>query len=186
MLKFAGKIPIRIHPLFWFLAVAIGWLNADGNIPKTAIWIVIILFSVLVHEFGHALTALAFGQRARIDLVGFGGLTHRHGGKLKFWQEFLVVLNGPLFGLLFSALAYMWLVKVNPPQESLYRYGLQVTVLVNIFWTILNLMPVYPLDGGNLFKNRFRRPLWTSRIKDRSHPQYANRCCYQRFLLYGK
>ncbi len=152
MLKFAGKIPIRIHPLFWLLAVVIGWLNSDGNPVKTAIWTLIILISVLIHEFGHALTALAFGQKARIDLVGFGGLTHRHGGKLKFWQEFLIVLNGPLFGLLLSVIAYVWLIEVNPAQNSLYRYGLQVTVLVNVFWTILNLLPVYPLDGGHLLR----------------------------------
>ncbi|MCE2982169.1 MAG: M50 family metallopeptidase, partial [Parachlamydia sp.] len=97
MIYIPGKIPIRIFPFFWLLIVMIGWLNTQ-SIPETAIWAAVIFISVLIHEFGHALTAVAFGQEAEISLVGLGGLTKREGPTLAKWKDFIIVLNGPLAG----------------------------------------------------------------------------------------
>ena len=72
MLSFFSKIPIKIYPFFWILAIGIGWLNSM-TLMGTAIWTVVIIISVVVHEYGHALTAMAFGQTAVIQLVGLGG-----------------------------------------------------------------------------------------------------------------
>jgi len=150
MLKIAGYIPISIYPFFWFLAVAIGWLNTS-TVQGTFIWMFIILFSVLIHEFGHALTALAFGQKAQIELVGFGGVTKREGKELKPWQEFVIVLNGPLAGFaLCGACWWAQQVLIQSQPNSLPVYIFTVSFYVNMFWTILNLMPVLPLDGGKL------------------------------------
>jgi len=150
MLKIPGKIPIIISPLFWVLALLIGWINTS-TFPGTLLWAAIILGSVLIHEFGHALTALAFGQQAQIELVALGGVTKREGGRMKLWKEFLVVLNGPLAGLCLSGtawVAYQFLLKIHP--QSLLTYVAMITFYVNLFWTILNLLPVQPLDGGKL------------------------------------
>lgn len=151
MFKINGKIPIFISPLFWVLAALIGWLNSQ-SFYGTAIWMVIIFFSVLIHEYGHALTAMAFGQRARIELAAFGGVTQRQGGpKLKLWQEFLVVLNGPMAGFALCGVAWVvqnWLAVAYP--NSLAASVAYVTAAVNLFWTIINLLPVQPLDGGKL------------------------------------
>ena len=151
MIKIPGKIPVSIYPFFWVLALIIGWLNTE-SIVGTGIWTIIIVGSVLVHEFGHALTAVAFGQNAQIELVGFGGVTQRKGGgRLKFWQEFLIVFNGPLAGFCLSGIAwwiYRPLLAAHP--ESLLTYAAEITYYVNLFWTILNLLPVQPLDGGKL------------------------------------
>lgn len=150
MLTIPGKIPIVISPLFWGLALLIGWMNT-ATIPGTLIWTMIILGSVLIHEYGHALTALAFGQQARIELVALGGVTKREGDSRKLWKEFLITLNGPLAGLCLSGIAwigYQLLLKAHP--ASLLTYVAMVTFYVNLFWTILNLLPVQPLDGGKL------------------------------------
>lgn len=151
MLKIPGKIPVSIYPFFWVLAFLIGWLNT-ANVHGTVIWAAIILGSVLVHELGHALTAVAFGQKAQIELVAFGGVTQRKGGeRLKLWQEFIIVLNGPLAGFCLSGVA--WLVykslSLSHP-SSLLTYASEVTFYINFIWTILNLLPVQPLDGGKL------------------------------------
>ena len=97
MIVIPGPIPVAIHPLFWLLATVIGWIYSQ-SLPGVLIWIGIIFFSVLIHEFGHALTAVAFRQRAQIQLVALGGLTSFEGPKLRFWQQFLITFNGPLFG----------------------------------------------------------------------------------------
>src|SRR4051812_44657305 len=104
MIKIPGKIPISIHPLFWLLAAFIGWMSSY-TLSGTLLAICVIVFSVLFHEFGHALTACAFGQKTRIELAVFGGFTYRQGRKLKLWEEFFVVLNGPIAGLILFGIA---------------------------------------------------------------------------------
>lgn len=151
MITIPGKIPIRIHPFFWLLIVAIGWINSQ-SIIGTAVWAAVILVSVLIHEFGHALTAVYFKQKTQIDLVGFGGLTSRRGKKLKLWQEFLIVLNGPLAGFALCGAVYPLFRMVTLDSIQIWEYAVTITVYVNLFWTILNLLPIYPLDGGHLLR----------------------------------
>lgn len=151
MIRIPGKIPISIYPFFWLLAAGIGWINTS-NILATLLWMVVILISVLVHEFGHALTALYFGQAPEIELIGFGGVTQRKGGgKLKLWQEFILVMNGPLAGLALGLLSFgLWQILMASNSSSIATYMVQIAFYINVFWTVLNLMPVQPLDGGKL------------------------------------
>ncbi len=149
-MSFGGRIPIRIHPLFWLMAGAIGVLySGDGDINHILIWIVVIFISVLVHEFGHALTGLAFGQSVSIDLIALGGLTQRQGPPLSLFKEFLIVLNGPMAGFCLFIVCYA-LFSIYHDPTSLMTYALGAAVNVNFFWTLVNLLPIQPLDGGKL------------------------------------
>lgn len=150
MIVIPGKIPIRIHPLFWMIIFLIGWLSTE-TFSLTVLWAFIIFFSVLIHECGHAFTAILFGQKAQIDLVAMGGVTQRTGPKLNLLQEFLVVLNGPLAGLLLYFLASKVNQHVALQSYPLVAYGLKVTIEINWIWTLFNLIPVQPMDGGRLF-----------------------------------
>lgn len=152
MISIPGPIPIQIFPFFWFLIIMIGWLNS-ASIIGTAIWALVIFISVLFHEYGHALTAVAFGQKAEIQLVGLGGLTKREGKHLKRWKEFLIILNGPLAGFLLAFLSAFLIYWMGAGEKrSLVAYAFEVAFNVNLFWTILNLLPVLPLDGGHLLR----------------------------------
>ncbi len=150
MIKIPGKIPITIYPAFWIFAFLIGWLMADFDFISTLVWVGIIFVSVLFHEFGHALTAKMFGQKPRIDLVAMGGLTYHDGQNLPFWKQFIITLNGPLFGFLLVIGAH-FLLKVYP---SLILRDIRN---VNLFWTIINLLPILPLDGGQLMRLVFEK-----------------------------
>jgi len=152
MVEIKGKIPIRIHPFFWILVGAIGWLNSL-SVVGTFVWAGVITVSVLFHEFGHALSALFFGQTAEIELVGFGGVTRRQGKTLRLWQEFIIVLNGPLAGFLLFFIAYAASAWIGKPQDHLILYDIvEITMYVNLFWTAVNLLPVLPLDGAQLVR----------------------------------
>ena len=148
MIEIPGRIPLAIHPFFWLFAALIGWMSS-GTIMGTLIWIGIIVVSVAIHEFGHALTAVFFKQKARIQLVALGGLTSFEGPKLTFWQQFLITFNGPLFGF-FLFLAATALLQISFP--PLILKILKATQIANLFWTVVNLLPVLPLDGGQLMR----------------------------------
>ncbi len=148
MIEIPGPIPVAIHPFFWVFAALIGWLNS-GTFMGTLIWLGIIVVSVIIHEFGHALTAVVFKQKARIQLIALGGVTSFEGPKLKFWQQFIITFNGPLFGFFLFLIAtfllhYSW--------SPLVLKILKATQIANLFWTVVNLLPVLPLDGGQLLR----------------------------------
>ena len=148
------KISLKISPFFWLTAGLIGYLNSAG-MPNpflfTLIWIGVIFVSIMVHEWGHALTGYFFGQKPSIELTAFGGLTYPQGPELRGWREFLVVLNGPLFGFLLVVIAST-LLGIGNFQNPYVLYTLKIFQWVNIFWTVINLLPVMPLDGGQLLR----------------------------------
>jgi len=148
MIEIPGRIPIVIHPFFWLFAGLIGWM-ASGSMVGMLIWVGIIFVSVLFHEYGHALTAVLFKQKAHIQLVALGGLTMFDGPKLKFWQQFVITFNGPLFGFILCLIATGLLRLDLPP---VWVKVFTATQYANLFWTIVNLLPVMPLDGGQLLR----------------------------------
>jgi stage IV sporulation protein FB len=145
-----ASIPVRISPMFWLSAAIIGWISS-WSLIGTLIWIVIIFVSILVHEYGHALMSRFFGQFPRIELMAFGGLTYPEGPRISSWKEFLVVVNGPLFSFGLYLLG-SGLLKVGAVAQSGLAPAIQAFRLINLFWTIINLFPVLPLDGGQLLR----------------------------------
>ncbi|MCB1181593.1 MAG: site-2 protease family protein [Chlamydiia bacterium] len=148
MITIPGKIPISIHPLFWLIALFIGWMWTFSLIGMI-LAVMVILYSVLFHEFGHALTAVAFGQKTRIELAVFGGFTYRQGRKLKLWEEFLVVLNGPIAGFILCVIAY-FIAHHATIKNTYIFFMVNFTAMANFFWALINLVPILPLDGGHL------------------------------------
>lgn len=149
-MAFFRKIPLSIHPLFWVLAGIIGYLNS-GSFTGIIIWIGIIFVSVVVHEMGHAITARAFGLHPQIQLIAVGGVTSYEAKHLSYWKQFLIVLNGPVFGfmLFVAATAVLYIGFFTSPMVISVLRTFQI---VNLFWTIVNLVPVLPLDGGQLLR----------------------------------
>ncbi|MFN0065846.1 MAG: site-2 protease family protein [Chlamydiales bacterium] len=148
MITIPGKIPISIRPLFWLIAFFIGWMWTV-SFAGAFLCVGVIALSVLFHEFGHALTAVLFGQKSRIELAAFGGFTYREGGKLKLWKEFIIVLNGPLAGFFLFLTAYA-IYRFVPIENNILAFIVKFTFVANLFWSIINLIPVLPLDGGHL------------------------------------
>lgn len=148
------KIPVKISPFFFLTAALIGWINSMGSkhtFALTLIWVGVIFVSILVHEYGHALTSRYFGQKPRIQLIAFGGLTYPEGKRLRGWREFLVVLNGPLFGFCLFLLA-LFVLSTGYFENPFVVVTFKIMAWVNLFWTLVNLLPVMPLDGGQLLR----------------------------------
>ena len=148
-----GSIPLVIHGRFLLLALLLG-LN-ERDLGRLAIWLVIVLVSVVIHELGHALVGKAFGLRPRIELHGMGGVTMFDGGRAEMStaKSIAISVAGPFAGFLFAALIYGSQVAGFHPAHPLAAYAVRLLFFCNIFWGVLNLLPILPLDGGTVFRS---------------------------------
>lgn len=146
-------IPVHVQPWFWLTMAFIGGgLDARDSLGILMVLLFMLagFISILVHELGHALTIRKFGLPTMITLHAFGGYATFPPGRLDRKQSFLVTAAGP--GLQMAlALALIFFSKFVPiPPESLMRVFVFYLTIVSIFWAILNCLPVYPLDGGQM------------------------------------
>jgi Zn-dependent protease len=149
-MKLFGKIPVTVSTGFWVVAGIIGYLNTS-ELSGTLTWMTVIFLSVLIHELGHASLASLFGLTPRIELIAFGGLTHHFGRHISLFKQFLIVLAGPVFGFLLYLLAYFINAHVLFQVPLLAQFCLLLQ-MVNLYWTIFNILPILPLDGGQMLR----------------------------------
>lgn len=154
-----GGIPVRVDPSFLLLSVFIG-LTGGRGVEGAAVWVVVVGVSILVHELGHALTFRAFGVSSSVLLYAMGGLTvPEHGPRLRPGQDIAVSLAGPGIGLLLGGLVFV----VAPPgdfaADSLARLASLYLLYVNVAWGLVNLLPILPLDGGNVLAAILRKTM---------------------------
>jgi Zn-dependent protease/Flp pilus assembly protein TadD len=118
--------------------------------PYFIAWIAIVFFSVLIHELGHAVVSLAFGYRPSIRLVWMGGLTQPNApGPIPWHAETLLTLAGPGFGIALWLLA-LGAREIIRPSSPLSLEIFESLIAVNKTWSLLNLAPIQPLDGGHV------------------------------------
>lgn len=145
--------PVRIHPLFWLMGVLLGYGDVDLGIQYVAIWVVVAFVSLLVHELGHALAFRRFGVDSHIVLWMFGGLAVPYSAVYRRWRRIVVSLAGPFAGFALCGLVYAsnQLVPWADQEQSLPLWVLyRSLILVNLAWGVMNLFPVFPLDGGQV------------------------------------
>jgi stage IV sporulation protein FB len=168
--------PTRVHPLFWLIALIMG-LGGSSEPRAMVIWVAVVFVSILIHELGHAVLFRLCGFGARIVLYTFGGLAipegRTHGGGplslLPGWgQHALISFAGPAAGFLLAGgilaalqlsghavelrfqLPYLVDWDFQPLRSMPATHAIHQLLFVNIFWGLVNLVPVFPLDGGQI------------------------------------
>lgn len=165
-----GPFPVRVHPLHW-LGLALMGQGAFRIGPDVGLlWIACGFASILWHELGHALAMRRYGSPARIQLIVFGGLAIPSYQSQSPWRRMAIAAAGPAAG--FVLLAIVWgsnqLVPWGTGEgPSLLKYLYFFLVSINLFWTLLNLLPVWPLDGSRILREalvlrRLRTPDYTT------------------------
>jgi Zn-dependent protease len=162
-------IPVQVHPFFWITLAIIGGAlgaNSPEALLRLGLFLLAGFISLLVHELGHALTARKFGARSEIVLQAFGGYAAYSGVRLTRPQSFAVTAAGPAVQIVLG-FALLQILPFLPDMNPNMRYFLTILVWVSLVWAILNLLPVLPLDGGQMLNSilgpqRIRITLWTS------------------------
>jgi len=191
-------IPVRVHPMFWLFSVILGLRASDGDPTLILIWVSAVFISILVHEFGHAFAIRYYGSRPWVVLYAMGGLAGREQDFGSFssssrarddtWSQVLISAAGPAAGFALAALVCLTVNGmgarvgftfggtglVSWQFDGIEQFHTLVLVddlmFINIFWGLLNLLPVYPLDGGQISRelmlrysdDGIRRSLWLS------------------------
>ena len=170
-------IAVRVHPMFWLVSVIMGADLLRAGIRFLLIWVVCMFVSILIHELGHVCAGLAFGSRGHIVLYGFGGLAIGSNRLTRRWQRVAVSFAGPLAGFVFLGMLFVVLWIWDPQAILVYvdmvirALGLPIDnfadfrlvgprlnhiaffvvgnlIFINLLWGLVNLLPVWPLDGG--------------------------------------
>jgi Zn-dependent protease/predicted transcriptional regulator len=155
-------IAIKIHVTFLLLLAWVAFAQlAQGQDVRAAaegVGFTLALFGIVVlHELGHALTALRFGIKTRdITLLPIGGVSRLERIPENPWQELLVAFAGPAVNVVLAAGLYAVLRSGDVP-VSPAGADASVGILVKLFWAnvalaVFNLLPAFPMDGGRVLR----------------------------------
>jgi len=132
-------VKVFLHPLFVAVLV-VAFVGGFG-------WIAVaLLFAVLVHEFSHTIAARRFGVRAdKLRLLPFGAEVSIDCAFLSRDKKIWILLAGPIGNIVLAIVlsSLLWLF----PQVFLV---VEILIFANAIPGILNLLPIYPLDGGKI------------------------------------
>jgi Zn-dependent protease len=143
-----GTIPVRVH--FWFLATSLVLgLGARRGPLGVAIWTAGFLITVMAHELGHALALRRFGVPADVNLSFLRPGAGARAASLPPLQRAIISLAGPAASLALGGAA-LAAVRACSPSGATAAAGLRYLAWINLGWGLVNLLPVFPLDGGHV------------------------------------
>lgn len=156
-----GGLRLTVDPLLPVVIILIGWLLSEryfppytiGYLPEVNYFLggaasVLLTFSILFHELGHAFAArISRLGIDRIHLLLFGGMAELKHRPITAYQELGIAVSGPLASFLLAGL--IWSAKgwINP-ESTLLIILFQFVVHINVLLAAFNLIPIFPLDGG--------------------------------------
>jgi Zn-dependent protease len=145
------RFPVRVELWFFVIAVLMGLGREWLPFWYLFEWIGVLFVSILVHELGHAFAFRRFAQEPRVVLTGMGGLTYGSAPFRSRKEDIITSLAGPLTGFVLLGVP-AWLVH----RQLDFDNGLFINQLtydlyfVSFIWSLVNLLPVLPLDGGHI------------------------------------
>jgi Zn-dependent protease len=155
-------IEVRIHITFLLFLAWIGFsyyeIAGASGATQGVLFILALFACVLLHEFGHAFAARAFGiQTPDITLLPIGGVARLSRIPDEPWQELAVAVAGPLVNVVIAAVLIFVVHQATPLDqlESIENPRIEILARlasVNIVLVLFNLIPAFPMDGGRVLR----------------------------------
>ena len=146
-------IPVRFFPIFLILLLVVG---LQGDLAVGALWVGLLTFSILIHEDGTTPWSPSIFACRRASPCTDGEACAATSGPDSELQEALIIIAGPAAGFIFG-FAVLGVQRYVVPAEVLVANPMLVLAFwmlfwVNIIWGLVNVVPLWPLDGGQLFR----------------------------------
>jgi Zn-dependent protease len=160
--RFAG-IDLFVHATFPLLFIYFGfvyWVQTGtlGGVLFGLALIAVLFLCVVLHEYGHALTARRYGIGTRhITLLPIGGVAMLEKMPKDPRQEIVVALMGPAVNVVIAAALFLILLVTGRP-GAVIELGLvqsnflQSVLFANIILAVFNMIPAFPMDGGRVLR----------------------------------
>ncbi len=156
--RIAG-IQLRIHITFLLLIawLAFGYYAQGGSAAALSrvIFVLLLFLCVVLHEFGHAFAAKAFGiNTPDITLLPIGGVARLERMPEEPVQELIIAVAGPLVNVVIALGLFVAggsQVLLNPASLEGGTLIAQLFV-INIMLVLFNLLPAFPMDGGRVLR----------------------------------
>ena len=157
-------IDIQVHATFLLLLLWVAFteyqrVGTGAAAIKGVVFMLAVFGSVVLHEYGHALTAAHFGVRTRaILLLPIGGVSQLEEIPRNPRQELAIAIAGPLVTIGLVIVLYIVLrvtgTPAGPAQALSGTGGSFVARLmwINVVLAVFNLFPAFPLDGGRVLR----------------------------------
>ena len=154
-------IQLAVHASFFLLLAYYGYEGLREGGVAGACWrlslIVSFFICVVLHELGHSLTAQRFGVRVpRILLLPIGGMAEFDRIPRKPSQELLITIAGPAVNFLLAGVLFLIVGSEVDQNAGAPRYSFAFLLdqlwAANVFMGAFNLLPVFPMDGGRIFR----------------------------------
>lgn len=155
-------IQLAVHASFVLLLAYWGyegWQEGGAIGMAWSIGLIVLFFvCVILHELGHSLTARRYGIGVpRILLLPIGGMAEMDRIPRKPSQELLITVAGPAvnFAIVFILAAIVGLPSgfpFHPVFEDSFRGLWHLLLHANLIMGVFNLAPVFPMDGGRIFR----------------------------------
>lgn len=171
-------IPVMVHWTFFLLFLWVAYAGTgrvfgwQAYIMESGL-ILALFICVVLHEFGHALTARRFGVETRdIILSPIGGVARLERLPEKPLHEFYIAIAGPLVNILIAIILSPFLLFfdlgkfIQTPYRELLsdlNFFLPWLIVTNLILAIFNLVPAFPMDGGRVFRSLLA--IWIGRLK---------------------
>ncbi|HEU5116543.1 MAG TPA: site-2 protease family protein [Isosphaeraceae bacterium] len=159
--RLAG-IDLYLHPTF-LLILALAYFSENGGMIGVGLTAAI-FGCVVLHEYGHALTARLYGVRTRdITLYPIGGVARLERMPRSPGAELLITLAGPMVNVAIAAVLALglWTAGQFAPEMRNGLVGVFASALltINLILAGFNMLPAFPMDGGRILRALLSRPL---------------------------
>jgi stage IV sporulation protein FB len=149
-----GPIPVQVELFFFLTVLLLGVPEQDYGAKYLLLWGLVACISVLLQEILHAfLLRWRLHREPEVVLHALGGATYAPGGltpRQKIWFHLLPAL---LILAFVGIPARIWYESFDlRTLTSVFTWRLAYDIyFVNFWWSVLNLIPIWPLDGGQAF-----------------------------------
>lgn len=148
-LKKVVSVPLVFH---WSVLILLALFIYSYSLFLGSIYFLIIVSSIIIHEYAHVWSAQRMGARVEKVLVmalGAAAMVEPTAFIGKFGRELKCAIAGPIASLLLSVIFFFPAFYMGP-QRGFLSAILVYTCLINLLMFIFNLLPIYPMDGGRV------------------------------------